>query len=240
MAIIAWWNAHQFEVSPAVIRSFTRLQIKGSSETEEKINGGEKYVSRKNGKPMEITFTIHLDRRLGVNVREEAIAYIAEANWGKEGPIWFYQDNKSFKLVQCWMMLTDATITEAELTPTGEWLRADVQLTLKQSGNSYSASASSAGSSGGGGYSGGGGGYSKASVKSTSTTTSTGSSWLQKAANTVKSKIAEVKSTATKAAVSTANKKISRIVSTVKKTTAAKKTTSTKSYGGGKMVMRTK
>ena len=51
MPEVGKWNSHTFVVSPNVIRSFTGLTIKGSSETEDKESGNQKYVSRKNGKP---------------------------------------------------------------------------------------------------------------------------------------------------------------------------------------------
>ena len=58
MPEVGKWNSHTFVVSPNVIRSFTGLTIKGSSETEDKETGGQKYVSRKSGKPAEISLTV--------------------------------------------------------------------------------------------------------------------------------------------------------------------------------------
>lgn len=51
MAEIASWNGHSFTVSPKLIRGFTGLTIKGSSETEDKTSDGQKYVSRKTAIP---------------------------------------------------------------------------------------------------------------------------------------------------------------------------------------------
>lgn len=47
MAEIGSWNGHSFTVSPTLIRGFTGLTIKGSSETEDKTSNSQKYVSRK-------------------------------------------------------------------------------------------------------------------------------------------------------------------------------------------------
>ena len=128
MAEIGRWNGHKFEVSSSLIRSFTGLQIKGSSETEDKEDGNQKYVSRKKGKPVEVSFTIHLNARLGCDVRSEALKFIDEARAGSKD--YFYVGSK--KLVTCQLMLTDATVKEIGLINKGTWTQADVQVTMKQ------------------------------------------------------------------------------------------------------------
>uniref|UniRef100_UPI00266FE977 hypothetical protein n=1 Tax=uncultured Bilophila sp. TaxID=529385 RepID=UPI00266FE977 len=128
MAEIGRWNGHKFEVSSSLIRSFTGLQIKGSSETEDKESGNQKYVSRKNGKPVEVSFTIHLNARFGCDVRSEAMSLVSEAIAGKKD--YFYVGNK--KLVTCQLMLVDATVREIGLVNSGTWTQADVQVTMKQ------------------------------------------------------------------------------------------------------------
>lgn len=175
MAEIGRWNGHKFEVSSSLIRSFTGLQIKGSSETEDKEDGSQKYVSRKKGKPVEVSFTIHLNARLGCNVRSEALKFVSEARAGKKD--YFYVGNK--KLVTCQLMLTDATVKEIGLINKGTWTQADVQVTMKQCSKND-------GASGGGSGSGGGGGSKKVSVKKTSTTTTKSTNIVQKIAEGVK------------------------------------------------------
>lgn len=172
MAEIGRWNGHKFEVSSSLIRSFTGLQIKGSSETEDKEDGSQKYVSRKKGKPVEVSFTIHLNAHLGCNVRTEALKFVTEARAGSKD--YFYVGNK--KLVTCQLMLTDATVKEIGLINKGTWTQADVQVTMKQ------CSKNDVGSSGGSG----GGGSNKVSVKKTSTTTTKTSTLAQKIVNGVK------------------------------------------------------
>lgn len=181
MAEIGRWNGHKFEVSSSLIRSFTGLQIKGSSETEDKEDGIQKYVSRKKGKPVEVSFTIHLNARLGCNVRSEALKFVSEARDGKKD--YFYVGNK--KLVTCQLMLTDATVKEIGLINKGTWTQADVQVTMKQCSKNDGASGGGSGSGGGGGG-GGGNGSKKVSVKKTSTTTTKSTNIVQKIAEGVK------------------------------------------------------
>ena len=62
------------------------------------------------------------------------------------------------KAVGCLLMLSEASVQNVELTPSGEWLRCEVQLTMQQSGSGGTSS-----SGGGSGSGGGGGGSSKKS-----------------------------------------------------------------------------
>ena len=142
MAEIGRWNGHKFEVTPSVIRGFTGLQIKGSSETEDKTKSKQKYVARKNGKPAEVSFTINLNAMLGCNVRDEAMAFIADAEAGKKD--YFYVGNA--KLLTCKLMLVDASIKEIDIAAGSIWRRADVALTMKQCSKFGTTSSGSAGS----------------------------------------------------------------------------------------------
>lgn len=128
MAEIGRWNGHRFEVTPSVIRGFTGLQIKGSSETEDKTKSKQKYVTRKNGKPAEVSLTINLNAMLGCNVRAEAMAFIDDAEAGKKD--YFYVGNA--KLLTCQLMLVDASIKEIDIAAGSVWRKADVALTMKQ------------------------------------------------------------------------------------------------------------
>lgn len=152
MPEVGKWNSHTFVVSPNVIRSFTGLTIKGSSETEDKETGGQKYVSRKSGKPAEISLTVLLSALTGNDVRNEALAFVDEARRGSQG--YFYVGGK--KLVTCQLMLTDASISETQIASNGVWVGCKVQLTFKQSGK----------------YDGESGGSKKTSVKKKTTTSS--------------------------------------------------------------------
>lgn len=167
MPEVGKWNSHTFVVSPNVIRSFTGLTIKGSSETEDKETGGQKYVSRKSGKPAEISLTVLLSALTGNDVRNEALAFVDEARRGSQG--YFYVGGK--KLVTCQLMLTDASISETQIASNGVWVGCKVQLTFKQSGK-YDGE--SGGSSSGGGSSGRSSGGSKKTSAKKKTTTSSG------------------------------------------------------------------
>ena len=79
MAEIGRWNGHKFTVSPSLILGFTGLQIKASSNTEDKTSGKEKYISRKSGNPSEVSFTVGLNTFVGCDVRSEALAFVSDA-----------------------------------------------------------------------------------------------------------------------------------------------------------------
>lgn len=142
MAEIGRWNGHKFEVTPSVIRGFTGLQVKGSSETEDKTKSKQKYVARKNGKPAEVSLTINLNAMLGCNVRAEAMAFIADAEAGKKD--YFYVGNA--KLLTCKLMLVDASVKEIDIAAGSVWRKADVALTMKQCSKFGATSTGSSGS----------------------------------------------------------------------------------------------
>ena len=207
MPEVGKWNSHTFVVSPNVIRSFTGLTIKGSSETEDKETGGQKYVSRKSGKPAEISLTVLLSALTGNDVRNEALAFVDEARRGSQG--YFYVGGK--KLVTCQLMLTDASISETQIASNGVWVGCKVQLTFKQSGK-YDGE--SGGSSSGGGSSGGSSGGSKKSSVKKKTTTSSGI--LSAVKGAVTGAISAVKKAAGAVGAITG---ISKAVSTIKRIT---------------------
>ena len=159
MAQIANWNGHTFEVSSKLIRSFQDLALKGSCETEDKTSGGQKYVSRKNGNPAELTLTVSLNAFFGVtDVRYEAMAYVKEANEGATE--YFYLGTQ--KLISSKMMLVTAEVTEYMPMPANAdvWISCDVKLTFKQADK-------------GDGNSGDGGGKKKKKKKKSNRTTGT-------------------------------------------------------------------
>ena len=175
------WNNHKFIVSAQQIMSFTDISIKGSSATESKDDNKNGFISRKGSNPTELSVSLHLNAQAGVNVRDDAMKWVSEAQHGAYD--YFYLGDK--KLIEAKMMLTDASVSKLEIAHNGTWVSAEVSLTFKQSDGSTSSGSSSSGSGGGsgggggGGYSGGGGsGYSgssgsqKLSVNSTSPITS--------------------------------------------------------------------
>jgi len=157
MAEVGRWGNHRFFVEPTQVHSFSGLSVKGSAETEETEDGGQKYTSRKISKPVDVSLTIKLNSRMGAPVRDEAIKFVEEAQNGVTD--YFYIGNR--KLMTCQFMLTAADVSNIRMTNTGAWYEAEIKLTLKQAsqedGIVPGSSTSSGGSSGGGGGGGGGG-----------------------------------------------------------------------------------
>jgi len=128
MPEIGRWRNYTFEVSPTLILGFTGLTLKGSTETEEKTSDGQKYVSRKAGKPIESTFTIKLTAQTGCKVREDALALVQDATNSEKG--YFYVGGK--KLIPAQLMLVEAEVSEISIGPGGQWISCDVGVTMKQ------------------------------------------------------------------------------------------------------------
>lgn len=165
MAEIARWKGHKFVVSAKVIRSFTELQIKGSCETEQN-EDGDKVEKRKGSLPAEVSFTVNLHAMVGVDVRNEAMAFVDQAAAGAADYIYVGK----YKLIPHKMMLTEATVTEISIAPNGTWISALVMLVLKQckvDGGSSSTPSNVAGGANNTGF------PEKQSVNSTSSTTTT-------------------------------------------------------------------
>ena len=220
MAEIASWNGHSFTVSPKLIRGFTGLTIKGSSETEDKTSGGQKYVSRKNSNPSEITLTAELNALTGCDVKNEALKFVDEARSGAKN--YFYMGGK--KLITCQLMLTEASVSETTIAPNGTWIGCKVKLTMKQCAKYDGTSSSSSGSSGGSS------GSKKTSSKKTSTkktsTTTTKKATTVAVIGAVAGGVAAV-AVGVKTAVSAASKTVSALKTAIAAVNAAKKTSST-------------
>ena len=158
--VVGKWGGHKFVVSKPKIYSFTDLTMKGSIETEDKLNDRTKYTAIKNSKPAEITLTIRMNAYFGVDVRKDAVLFVKQAQQGKAD--YFYVGTE--KLIDCALMLTDASVKNVDISPSGVWVGADVQITLKQCdksdlyGTPGSSSSGGSGGGGGGAFGGGGGG----------------------------------------------------------------------------------
>ena len=161
MAEIGSWNGHAFTVSPNLIRSFTGLTIRGSSETEDKTGDGQKYVARKNSNPAEVSLTAELSALTGCDVQNEALQFVDEARAGAQN--YFYLSGK--KLIPCQLMLTEASVSETQIAPGGKWISCKVKLTMKQCAKYDGTSSGSGGSSSASGSS----GSKKSSVRTSST-----------------------------------------------------------------------
>lgn len=217
MAVIGQYGGWTFEIRANYMRPFKDFQIVSECETEDKTADAQKYVSAKNGKPIQITTTVTLNAYLGVNVRGDAIGLIDAAQRSYQG--YFYIQSK--KLFPFMLMLTRASIKNFVLSPNGQWIACDIDLTLKQSSKDWingAPASSSGGGSSGGGSSGGGSsssGSKKASVKQKSTIASS----IAKGVANVVSKVNNALKT-----ISTAK----RVSSVIKKTTVVKKATPAK------------
>ena len=220
MAEIASWNGHSFTVSPKLIRGFTGLTIKGSSETADKTSDGQKYVSRKNSNPSEITLTAELNALTGCDVKNEALKFVDEARSGAKN--YFYMGGK--KLITCQLMLTEASVSETTIAPNGTWISCKVKLTMKQCAKYDGTGSSSSSSSSSSGSSSSSSGSKKTSTKKTSTTTT-----KKTTTAAVVGAVAAVAKTATTVvkAVSAASKTASALKTAVAAVNNAKKTSST-------------
>lgn len=212
MAVIGQYGGWTFEIRANYMRPFKDFQIVSECETEDKTADAQKYVSAKNGKPIQITTTVTLNAYLGANVRGDAIGLIDAAQRSYQG--YFYIQSK--KLFPFMLMLTRASIKNFVLSPNGQWIACDIDLTLKQSSKDWingAPASSSGGGSSGGGSSGGGSsssGSKKASVKQKSTIARI----IAKGVASVVSKVNSALKT-----ISTAK----RVSSVIKKTTVVKK-----------------
>lgn len=213
MAVIGQYGGWTFEIRANYMRPFKDFQIVSECETEDKTADAQKYVSAKNGKPIQITTTVTLNAYLGANVRGDAIGLIDAAQRSYQG--YFYIQSK--KLFPFMLMLTRASIKNFVLSPNGQWIACDIDLTLKQSSkdwiNGAPASSSGGGSSGGGSSS---SGSKKASVKQKSTIASSIAKGVASAVSKVNSAL---KTTSTAKRVSIVIKK----TTVVKKASPAKK-----------------
>ena len=152
--VVGRWGGHKFIVSQKKIYSFSDLTIKGSIETEDKLNDRTKYTAIKNSKPAEISLQIHLNASLGIDVRKDALLFVKQAQEGRAD--YFYVGTE--KLLDYALMLTDASVKKIEIAHSSVWTSADVQITLKQCDKSDLYGTPGSSSSGGGGGGGGGGG----------------------------------------------------------------------------------
>ena len=118
----------QFYANASQVRGLTDLTISSSIETEDKENGGTKYVSKKNSKGYEVSMKALFDARLGIeDVKKEAMALAEYGATGQTG----YMYAKGEKLVTPIRMMTSAKVSNIRMTPKGVWISAEVQITLK-------------------------------------------------------------------------------------------------------------
>lgn len=126
---------------------FSDLKFSGECAVEENTSGTAQYVSRKNGKAGQVSFTAYLNAGLGANVRKTALEFEAAARHGQTATLVVGEE----ALLPYKMILVKAEVSEIVISPTGAWASAKVALTLRQAGvdgkDGYT------GSSGGDGFS---------------------------------------------------------------------------------------
>lgn len=129
---------------------FDDLKFSGECAVEENTSGTAQYVSRKNGKAGQVSFTAILNAALGADVRKTALEFEAAARYGQTGTLVVGEE----ALLPYEMMLTKAEISEIVISPTGKWVSAKAALTLRQAGidgkESYGEDGGSGGGAGGG------------------------------------------------------------------------------------------
>lgn len=135
-----------FEIGESALL-FEGLKLSGDAETEDQEGDGQKYVSRKNGKPVEVSLTAILEASLGCDVEGTALAMVAAAQKGETHHLYLGEK----RLFDFSLMLTKAATEEIQLSPGGKWVRTKVALTLKQAGMPEVESSGDSGDSGGDG-----------------------------------------------------------------------------------------
>lgn len=128
MAVVASWNSCTFQISESDAAMINNIKLRGECEIEEKTENGQTIVEMKNRKPAQITMTAVLHASFGVDVREWATRLVEEAQKG--GSDYFYMGGK--KVFPFKLMLTNAETEEVLTSPSGAWIRTNVNMTLKQ------------------------------------------------------------------------------------------------------------
>lgn len=129
MAVIAEWNGIKFQMNESETLLITGLKLSAECEVEEKMEDGQKFVSAKNGKPVQATITAILNSSLGVDVRQRVTELTNAAQRGASN--YFYIGGK--KLVPPKLMLVSAATEEVNISPSGRWSDTKMNLTFKQS-----------------------------------------------------------------------------------------------------------
>lgn len=164
MALKVSWNGIVFQSTETERSLVGKVKLSVERETEDKEDGGQKYVESKNGKPVEIEMTAILHACFGVNVHDWIMNLLHAAQ--RKGADYLYIGGS--KLFPFKVMLTKADTEEIKFSPSGAWVSTNVGLTFKQASKEpiipdppQPPVTSSDGGSSGGGSSGGGSSKSK-------------------------------------------------------------------------------
>lgn len=133
LAVLAQFGSLQFEISSSTALLFEKLKLSSECETEEKTVDEQKYVSAKNGKPVQASFAVILSASLGIDVKERVTAILNSVQRGEQA--YFYIVGE--KLFPFQMMMVSAQTEEIQTSPSGVWVYAKVNITLKQSSKEW-------------------------------------------------------------------------------------------------------
>lgn len=133
LAVLAQFGSLQFEILSSTALLFEKLKLSSECETEEKNGDEQKYVSAKNGKPVQASFAVILSASLGIDVKEKVTAILNSAQRGEQA--YFYIVGE--KLFPFQMMMVSAQTEEIQSSPSGAWVYAKVNITLKQSSKEW-------------------------------------------------------------------------------------------------------
>lgn len=133
LAVLAQFGSLQFEISSSTALLLENLKLSSECETEEKTGDEQKYVSSKNGKPVQASFAVILSAALGINVKDKVTEILNSAQRGDQA--YFYIVGS--KLFPFKMMMVSAATEEIQTSPSGVWVYAKVNITLKQSSKEW-------------------------------------------------------------------------------------------------------
>lgn len=123
------FSGMHFSVAPGVIHMVSNIKLTAEAETEDQTSGGTKYISRKNGKPTQITVNVGLFKQAGVDVQSVLNGCMQKA---RDGAVDYVLIGGK-RLFECKFMLVKAEASSIELLPNGTMKSAQIALTFKQS-----------------------------------------------------------------------------------------------------------
>ena len=151
--VIAQFEKLVFGLSANTALLLNNIKLSAECETDSQSDNSQQYVTAKNGKPLQVTFTAIIDANLGSDVKESVVYALDGAQRGLQG--YFYIAGE--KVFPFKVMLVKADTEEIKLSPAGEWVKTNVSITLKQSTKEWFGINPSAPSQSAPQYTGGGG-----------------------------------------------------------------------------------
>lgn len=131
MKELAQWAGFRFWIDAGSALLFDKLKISAEMETEEQEDQGQKYVTGKSGKPVEVSMNVILNAKLGIDVQAACMEFLEAAKTGQSGAL--YMAGK--RLLPFEIMMTKASTEEIQIAPGGIWVAANVAVTFRQSEN---------------------------------------------------------------------------------------------------------